>query len=205
MDRKQWKTGARKGCSGPGFWLKSNEKAGFWAENRGFQGASVLISTRGQLDKLLIIVMLDARVLLKSRGFWRGRGGGFRCGGLRFALGLDDAEGDLCRIEDLAASFGRDGADEDSVGGAGDEVADAFRAGEDGHGIAVPIAGVLRGKDVVVEVAGLLLRCFVSAVPGGETAADSGFGAAATGAGSWGERGAGRGVTDGCDEASFFS
>lgn len=50
---------------------------------------------------------------------------------------MEDIEGNLGSVKELAASFGGDGADEDAVGGAGDEVADAFVAGKHRHGATV--------------------------------------------------------------------
>jgi len=78
-------------------------------------------------------------------GFLGYRGGGYSGIG-RFALVLDRGHGDPGCVEDLAAPVLRDGSYEDAVGGAGDEIADAFVAGKDGHGVAVGWAGVLAGK-----------------------------------------------------------
>lgn len=60
---------------------------------------------------------------------------------------MHGVEGDLGSVKELAAPFWRDGANEDAVGGAGDEVADAFVAGEHGHDVAVGGAPFLGRPD----------------------------------------------------------
>ncbi len=82
---------------------------------------------------------------------------------------MEGAERDLGRVKELAAFLGGNGADENAVGGAGDEVADVFVTGKRGHGDAVSRARVLGRK---VSVAALLVfliaivhRGFVGAPP----------------------------------------
>lgn len=67
-------------------------------------------------------------------------------------MGGEEAEGDLGGVEDLAAAVGLDGADENAVGGAGDEVADAVGAGEERHGAGVGFSGLLGGQGAVDAV-----------------------------------------------------
>ena len=59
-----------------------------------------------------------------------------------FAPELDERDCDLGGMEELGALIARNGANEDAVGGADDEVADAFVTDEHGHGVAVGLAWV---------------------------------------------------------------
>lgn len=82
-----------------------------------------------------------------------GESGGFGGLGLVDGLGLghesEDGEGGLGGVEEAGGFDGLDGADEDAVGGAGDEVADVLEAGERGHGVAIVGGGVAGGEDAV--------------------------------------------------------
>ena len=123
----------------------------------------------------------------------------------RFRLPLDQAEGDLGGVEELAAPFGRDGADEDAVGGAGYEVADAFIADEHGHGVAVGLGCVLSRKETGrFLVAGIVHVGFEGALPGKAAAADGGFGVGGAEAWSRFERGGGPRAQGGLDQCQFF-
>lgn len=135
---------------------------------------------------------------------WRsGRGGGGSWGGFGwFALTGECAEGDLGGVEELSALIAGDGADEDAVGGAGDEVADALKAGEDGHGVAVGVARLPVCKDFVQASAVALVHVGLEgALPGYAAAAEGGFGAGGGGvrceSGAGREDGGGRDIRDG--------
>jgi len=95
--------------------------------------------------------------------------------GLR--LCLEDAESELGCVEDMVALFRGDCVDEDSVGGAGDEFAEALVAGDDGHGLAIGFAGgdARPGERVFVVGIGELHEGLIGAMPCGEAAADGGF------------------------------
>lgn len=73
--------------------------------------------------------------------------------GLGFGLLRHACEGDLGGVEELAAVFRFDGAEEHAVAGASDEVADILIAGERGHGQAKGFGGTALGG---VHVIGLL-------------------------------------------------
>ena len=90
----------------------------------------------------------------------------------------------------MAALFRRNGAEEDAVRRAGDEVADAFVAGEQGHGVAIGFGSGPGGRDIVlVVVIRIALAGFEGALPGSAAAAGSGFGVGGIGARSRRERG----------------
>lgn len=72
-----------------------------------------------------------------------------RPGGLR--LGAKRAERYLCGVEELAAVLVLDSVDEHSVGGRGNEIADAFMVDESGHGFAVCRLGVIGCDDFVLS------------------------------------------------------
>jgi len=67
-----------------------------------------------------------------------------------FPVAGKGGQGDPGGVEKLVAHRSRDGLDEDAVGGAGDEIPDALVAVQNGHGVAVGLAGVVGGKDGVV-------------------------------------------------------
>ena len=73
--------------------------------------------------------------------------------GLGSGLLRHACEGDLGSVEELAAVFLFDGAEEHAVAGASDEVADILIAGEWGHGQAKGFGGTALGS---VDVSGLL-------------------------------------------------
>jgi hypothetical protein len=117
---------------------------------------------------------------------------------------IEGAERNLSRIQKLAAFVGVDGSDEDAVGGAGDEVADALLAGEKGHGVAEGLGRIAGGIDGVSVSAGAGVHVgFVGTAPGGAAAAEGSL--AAGRAESWsGREGGCRGrVRDGFEECGF--
>ena len=80
-------------------------------------------------------------------------------------------------MKKLAALLLWDGADQDAVGGAGEEIADSLLAGEHGHGVAVGLARVSGGKYLVDVVAfGLLHVSVEGSLPGGAAATEGDFG-----------------------------
>lgn len=99
-----------------------------------------------------------------ERGSQRGRGEGVgSCGGgvSRFGFVMEGAERDLRRVEDLAAFFGWYRADEYAVRGASDEVADAFVAGKQGHGVAIRLV-CLPGREEFVQAFSIAIILHVS-------------------------------------------
>lgn len=128
---------------------------------------------------------------------FEGRYGGWSCGqGFgRFGRELESVKCDLGGVEELAAFFGRNSTDEDAVGSAGDEVADAFITDRQRHGVAVGVARVLGRKDFVESFAcGIPVVRFEGALPGGTATLEGGFGVGGIGAGSGGERSGRRNV-----------
>ena len=102
-------------------------------------------------------------------------------------------EGDLGGVDEPSAYFGGNGANEDAMGRAGDEIADALVAGEQGHGVAVGFPGFNGREDLVwlvipfdghhVGVEG--------ALPCGAATAESGFRAGGFATRPWFEGGGG--------------
>jgi hypothetical protein len=98
---------------------------------------------------------------------------------------MKDGEGDLGGIEELAASFPGNGIDEDAVGGAGDEVADAVVPFEQRHGAPEGLGGLI-GSDVFIV---MFFHVGVEgASPRSVAAPDSDFGAGGPGGGTGFER-----------------
>jgi len=91
--------------------------------------------------------------------------------GLGFGLLRHACEGDLGGVEELAAVFRFDGAEEQTVAGASDEVADILIAGERGHGQAIGFGGTALGG---VHVSGLLHGRRVNLEPNLGTKGDGG-------------------------------
>jgi hypothetical protein len=78
-------------------------------------------------------------------------------------LAVESGESDLRGVEEACAVLVGDGADEHTVGGAGDEIADAFVVKERRHGIAVRYASVSHGEEIVCAVR---FFGFVTVLPG---------------------------------------
>jgi len=96
---------------------------------------------------------------------------------LRFRLLFKRTERDLRRVEKLGGLLFGNLVNEDAVGRAGDEVADAFIIGKRGHGFAVCGAGLVGGEKHVYAAAGGSLKiCIEGALPGGAAMFDGGPG-----------------------------
>jgi len=104
-------------------------------------------------------------------------------GFLRFRVATKGCERDLGRVQERAALLGRNGADEDAAGRAGNEVADAVVAGELGHGVAVSLGRFL-GCVELVESAwrGVFHEGIERALPGGTATFERGPGGFGLGA-----------------------
>lgn len=115
-------------------------------------------------------------------------------------------EGDLCSVEKLTACLRFDSADEDTVGGASEEISDAFVTGEQGHGVAVSLAG-LDGRKYFVATVSMLARRHMGiegALPRGAATAEGGLGGGGFGSGAWVEGGGERTRIEGDVDEAFF-
>ena len=144
-------------------------------------GFCLLTGTEPQFVKLFCLSCLTLFFGGLKRGFSWTRGGG------GFGLGLQGTEGDLGGVEELSAALRGDGADQDAVGGAGDDIANAIVSFENRHGIAIG-GSSFAGSDELAEGARIVLlylfHVFVEgALPGGTATAQSRPGSCGTG---WG-------------------
>ena len=107
-----------------------------------------------------------------------GGGGGSVGGAGRFAPAPEGGQSDLGGVKELATFLLRNGTDDDSVGGAGDEVAEAVFAFEDGHGFAVCGARLFGSYEVACTKI-----CVVGTLPGSTAAAKRSLGGGGFGGG----------------------
>jgi len=106
-----------------------------------------------------------------------GRGGSFGGAG-RFAFAPEGGQSDLGGVEELATFLLRNGPDDNSVGGAGDEVAESVLAFQEGHGFAVCRARFLGSSELI----GMKI-CVEGTLPCRAAAAECGLGAGGFGGG----------------------
>lgn len=103
------------------------------------------------------------------------------------------AQGYLGGVEEFGGLLVGDGADEESVGDAGDKVAGAVKAGERGHGVAIGYRSI-NAAEVVVFVFGRggLIGAFPGVAAAGDARVFAGGGGSvfrAGGDGGWGGAG----------------
>ena len=115
------------------------------------------------------MILIEKRHLNISANGEGGRG--VSKSGWFWGLGLaaDRAERDLGGIEELGALLAHDYVEEHGMGGASDEIADIFIAGERGHDIAVGFVGVDGGNCLVFATCQFLP---VDALPNLQAAGD---------------------------------
>ena len=118
---------------------------------------------------------------------------------------LQKAQGDLGGIEELSAPILRDRAGEDSMGGAGDEIADPVCAGEHGYCITLGPASRFGCVDFDPEFTFVFFGVgLMGALPGRGATADGSFCVGWIGAGARSEGGWGPDVFGVLDECFFF-
>jgi hypothetical protein len=99
---------------------------------------------------------------------------------------MERGKRDLRGVEELVGPLLGNCLDEDAVGRASEEVADAFITGKRGHGFAVSRAGLVGGEDLVRAAPFRSLHvCIVGSLPGGAATLDSGSGLLGVGIDYW--------------------